>query len=47
MGTSSTLFIKNMANSEIFVTRKLEKRFSQQDEIKKLNSNGEETKFQE
>ena len=39
-----TLSIKIMINSEIFLTHKSECRFSQQDEIQKSNSNGEETK---
>ena len=46
MCTLSILFIiKIMINSEIFLTHKSEYRFSQQDEIQKLNLNGEETQF--
>ena len=46
MGTLSILFIiKIMINSEIFLTNKLEYRFSEQDETKKSNFNVEETKF--
>ena len=46
MGLLSILFIiKIMVNSEIFLTRKSEYRFSQRDEIQKSNFNGEETKF--
>ena len=46
MGTLSILFIiKIMINSEIFLTRKSEYRFSQQGKIYKSNINGEVTKF--
>ena len=46
MGKLSILFIiKMMINPEIFLTRKLECRFSQQDEIQKSKLNGQETKF--
>ena len=46
MGTLSILFIiEIMINSEIFLTRKSEYRFSQQDETQKSNFNREETKF--
>ena len=43
VGILSILFIiKIMINLDIFITRKLEYRFSQQDEIQKSNLNGEE-----
>ena len=46
MGTFSILFIiKIMINSEIFLTQKSKYRFSQQDETRKSNFDGEEKKF--
>ena len=46
MNTLSILFvIKIMVNSEIFLTRKSECRFSQQHEIQNSNLDAEETKF--